>query len=58
VAAISLGGTQTRLTAERVPQFGAEVRAAAARISHRLGYRNQSESTEFKDHPYHKGSNL
>jgi IclR family acetate operon transcriptional repressor len=39
VAAISLGGTLTRLTGERIPQVGANVRAAARRISHRLGYR-------------------
>ena len=49
VAAISLGGTLTRMTAERIPQFGTEVRAAAARISHRLGYRQQTESTDFTD---------
>ena len=39
VAALSLGGTQARLTAERIPEIGALVRAAAGRISHRLGYR-------------------
>ena len=39
VAAISLGGTRTRLTDERVPAVGRLVRAAAARISHQLGYR-------------------
>lgn len=39
VAAISLGGTLTRLTAEHVPQIGERVLAAAGRISHRLGYR-------------------
>lgn len=39
VAAISLGGTLTRLTGDRIPQVGANVRAAARRISHRLGYR-------------------
>lgn len=49
VAAISLGGTLTRITAERIPQFGVEVRAAAARISYRLGYRKQTESTNFTD---------
>ncbi len=49
VAAISLGGTLTRMTTERIPQFGTEVRAAAARISHRLGYRQQTESTDFTD---------
>ncbi|MCZ2114439.1 MAG: IclR family transcriptional regulator [Anaerolineae bacterium] len=39
VAAISLGGTLTRMTDERVPEIGEQVRAAAERISHRLGYR-------------------
>jgi DNA-binding IclR family transcriptional regulator len=39
VAAISLGGTHTRLTNERTPQIGERVQAAAARVSHRLGYR-------------------
>lgn len=39
VAAISLGGTQTRLTDERIPEIGATVRAAARRISRKLGYR-------------------
>ena len=39
VAAISLGGTRTRLTDERVPAVGRLVHAAAARISHQLGYR-------------------
>ncbi len=39
IAAISLGGTSARLTPERVPAIGARVRAAAERISHRLGYR-------------------
>ena len=48
MAAISLGGTLTRMTAERIPQFGTEVHAAA-RISHRLGYRQQTESTDFTD---------
>ncbi len=41
VAAISLGGTRTRLTDERLPAIGALVRAAAARISRRLGYRRE-----------------
>lgn len=39
IAAISLGGTLTRLTSDRVPKIGEQVRAAAERISHRLGYR-------------------
>jgi DNA-binding IclR family transcriptional regulator len=39
IAAISLGGTSARLTPERVPEIGESVRAAANRISHRLGYR-------------------
>lgn len=39
VAAISLGGTLTRMTAGRIPEIGAQVRTAAARISYRLGYR-------------------
>lgn len=47
VAAISLGGTLIRLTAERVPDIGKRVRAAAARISHQLGYRaSQSDRGE------------
>lgn len=43
VAAISLGGTRTRLTEARLPEIGARVRAAAERISHRLGYRRRQE---------------
>jgi IclR family acetate operon transcriptional repressor len=39
VAAVSLGGTRGRLTDERLPELGALVRAAAGRISYRLGYR-------------------
>lgn len=39
IAAISLGGTLIRLPADRVPDIGVRVRAAAARISHQLGYR-------------------
>lgn len=39
VAAISLGGTLTRMTVERIPTIGASVRAGADRISYRLGYR-------------------
>ncbi len=39
VGAISLGGTITRMTDERVPAIGELVRAAASRISHQLGYR-------------------
>ncbi len=39
LAAISLGGTRTRLTEERVPEIGRLVRAAAGRISHQLGHR-------------------
>jgi DNA-binding IclR family transcriptional regulator len=39
VAAISLGGVTARLTGGRLPEIGALVRAAAARISRRLGYR-------------------
>jgi len=48
VAAISLGGTSARLTGPRVPAFGRLVRAAAARISHRLGYREEL-STDYTD---------
>jgi DNA-binding IclR family transcriptional regulator len=40
VAAISLGGTRTRLADDRLPEIGALVRSAAGRISHRLGYRS------------------
>ena len=39
VAALSLGGTHTRLTDARIPEIGALVRAAAARVSHKLGFR-------------------
>ena len=49
VAAVSLGGTLTRMTAERIPQIGALVQAAAARISRRLGYRLKSGSTDYGD---------
>lgn len=38
VAAISLGGTLTRMTDERVREIGELVREAAGRISHQLGY--------------------
>lgn len=50
VAAVSLGGTLTRMTAERIPQIGALVLAAAGRISHRLGYRLKPETTDFTDY--------
>lgn len=39
VAAISLGGTRARLTDARIAEIGAQVRAAAERVSHLLGYR-------------------
>lgn len=39
VAAISLGGTRARLTDDRVAEIGAQVKAAAERVSHLLGYR-------------------
>lgn len=39
VAAISLGGTLTRMTGERVLRIGELVREAAGRVSHKLGYR-------------------
>ena len=45
VAAISLGGTLTRMTNERIPEIGARVRHTAGRISHKLGYRQNKEST-------------
>lgn len=48
IAAISLGGTRTRLTDERVPEIGRLVRAAAGRISHQLGYR-ESLSADLTD---------
>ena len=48
IAAISLGGTRTRLTDERVPAVGRLVRAAAARISHQLGYRRE-QTTDYTD---------
>ena len=49
VAAISLGGTHTRMTDERIPEIGALVRAAADRISHRLGYRRSGIGAGMKD---------
>ena len=51
IAAISLGGTRTRLTDERVPAVGRLVRAAADRISHQLGYRRNlsTDSTDYTD---------
>ena len=48
IAAISLGGTSARLTDAQVPEIGRLVRAAAARISHRLGYRER-ETTDYTD---------
>lgn len=39
VAAISLGGTRARLTDARVAEIGEQVKAAAERVSHLLGYR-------------------
>jgi DNA-binding IclR family transcriptional regulator len=39
IAAISLGGPSVRITPDRVPEIGALVAAAAARISVQLGYR-------------------
>lgn len=39
VAAVSLGGTTTRLTPDRLPEIGSRVRAAANHISHQIGYR-------------------
>lgn len=39
VAAISLGGTLTRMTEDRIPEIVRQVRSAARRISHKLGYR-------------------
>lgn len=38
VAAISLGGPSIRLTPERIPEIAGMVRAAAERVSARLGY--------------------
>ena len=51
IAAISLGGTRTRLTDERVPEIGRLVRAAAGRISHQLGYRREltADYADFAD---------
>ena len=40
VAAISLGGTRARLTDERIAALGAQISAAARRVSHLLGYRS------------------
>lgn len=51
VAAISLGGTLTRMTAGRVPEIGDRVRSAAARISHRLGYRDNNTAARHPDAP-------
>jgi DNA-binding IclR family transcriptional regulator len=41
VAAISVGGPEGRLTTERLRQVVDQTRAAAAEISHRIGYRSQ-----------------
>lgn len=38
VAALSVGGPALRLTPERIPQIGSLVRAAAARVSSRMGF--------------------
>ena len=58
VAAISLGGTRTRLTDERVPEVGRLVRAAAGRISHQLGHRGNlsTDYTDFPDSPSEKSA--
>ena len=48
IAAISLGGTHSRLTDARLPEIGRLVRAAAGRISRHLGYRT-SLSTDSTD---------
>lgn len=51
VAAISMGGTLTRMTAGRVPEIGDRVRAAAGRISHRLGYRDTKSAAHYPNDP-------
>ncbi|HSE40289.1 MAG TPA: IclR family transcriptional regulator [Acidobacteriota bacterium] len=43
--AISIGGPKVRLTTDRVNEYGGIVRAAALRISSRLGHRLTKEST-------------
>lgn len=42
VAAVSLGGPSARLRIDRLPTLGRDVRAAAERISHKLGYRSDA----------------
>ena len=37
IAALSIGGPSLRITADRIPQIGSHVRAAAARVSTRMG---------------------
>jgi DNA-binding IclR family transcriptional regulator len=39
VAALSVGGSTHRITADRIPELAQAVREAAARVSERLGYR-------------------
>jgi IclR family transcriptional regulator, acetate operon repressor len=41
VAALGIGGPSMRITPERIPQIGSLVRAAAARVSARLGYQGK-----------------
>jgi DNA-binding IclR family transcriptional regulator len=43
VAAISVGGSVHRVTRERIPELAELVKAAAFRISERLGYRKSDE---------------
>ena len=45
VAAISLGGTRARLTDARIAEIGEQVRAAAGRVSHLLGYRDEARGS-------------
>ena len=39
IAALSVGGSEHRLTTDRIPELARAVKAAAARVSERLGYR-------------------
>ncbi len=43
IAAISVGGSVERVTADRIPALAKDVQAAAFRISERLGYRKAGE---------------
>lgn len=41
VASLSVGGSEHRLTRDRIPELAREVKKAASRVSERLGYRDR-----------------